>query len=80
MFDRAPHPNATRVLINWLLSREGQIAFQKKRQGRDSLRIDIPKDDVREDVRRRKGVKYSVLVDPKYMDLDPEEKVSGKDN
>ncbi len=71
MFDRAPHPNATRVLINWLLSREGQIAFQKKRQGRDSLRIDIPKDDVREDVRRRKGVKYSVLVDPKYMDLNP---------
>lgn len=71
MFDRAPHPNAARVLINWLLSREGQIAFQKKRQGRDSLRIDIPKDDVREDVRRRKGVKYSVLVDPKYMDIDP---------
>ena len=71
MFDRAPHPNATRVLINWLLSREGQIAFQKKRQGRDSLRIDIPKDDVREDVRRRKGVKYSVLVDPKYMDIAP---------
>ena len=75
MFDRAPHPNAARVLINWLLSREGQIAFQKKRQGRDSLRIDIPKDDVREDVRRRKGVKYSVLVDPKYMDIDPVRKL-----
>ena len=25
----APHPNAARVAINWLLSREGQMAYQK---------------------------------------------------
>jgi ABC-type Fe3+ transport system substrate-binding protein len=26
---RAPHPNAAKVFVNWLLSREGQIALQK---------------------------------------------------
>jgi iron(III) transport system substrate-binding protein len=27
LFNRAPHPNAARVLVNWLLSREGQRAY-----------------------------------------------------
>ncbi|HZU05247.1 MAG TPA: extracellular solute-binding protein [Chloroflexota bacterium] len=40
-----PHPNATIVYVNWLLSREGQLAYQKE-VGRNSLRIDIPKDMV----------------------------------
>ncbi len=43
--DGAPHPNAARVYINWLLSREGQIAYQKA-TGNNSLRTDIPKDAV----------------------------------
>jgi hypothetical protein len=43
----APYPNAAKVFLNWLLSREGQIALQKLvENGRNSLRIDIPKDDV----------------------------------
>lgn len=71
LFNKAAHPNAARILINWLLSREGQMAYQTKQGGRDSLRIDIPKDDVRKISRRVKGVKYSVLVEPKYMDLEP---------
>lgn len=41
----APHPNAARVYINWLMSREGQIAYQKA-TGNNSLRTDIPKDTV----------------------------------
>jgi hypothetical protein len=50
LFNRPPHPNATKVAINWLLSREGQIAYQRLftngEEGPDSLRIDIPKDKV----------------------------------
>jgi ABC-type thiamine transport system substrate-binding protein len=46
LVNRAPHPNAARVFINWLLSRNGQIALQKStmsaRVPADSLRIDIP--------------------------------------
>jgi len=44
LFNKAPHPNAARVVINWLLSREGQIAFQTHDPVKDSLREDIPKD------------------------------------
>jgi ABC-type Fe3+ transport system substrate-binding protein len=41
----APHPNAAKVFVNWLLSREGQLAWQRHMQA-PSLRIDIPKDGV----------------------------------
>ena len=41
----APHPNAAKIYINWILSREGQIAYQKA-TGTNSLRTDISKDDV----------------------------------
>ena len=50
LVNRAPHPNAAKVFINWLLSRRGQMALQKARPTQrvppDSLRIDIPKDEV----------------------------------
>ncbi len=42
-FKNAPHPNAARAYINWTLSREGQLAWQKIAKA-NSLRIDIPKD------------------------------------
>jgi ABC-type Fe3+ transport system substrate-binding protein len=47
--NRAPHPHAARVFINWLLSREGQIAWQKN-TGRNSLRTDISKDNIPREV------------------------------
>ena len=43
LINRAPHPNAARVFINWFLSRQGQTAWQKY-VDRNSLRTDIPKD------------------------------------
>jgi hypothetical protein len=59
----APHAHAARVFINWFLSREGQINFQKAlgksdEGSPDSLRIDIPKDDVDPKSRRIDGVNY----------------------
>ncbi len=60
--DKAPHPNAARLFINWLLSRKGQMAFQRILQDHDSRRIDIPKDDVPEYNRRREGVKYVIRI------------------
>jgi ABC-type Fe3+ transport system substrate-binding protein len=60
LVNRAPHPNAARVFINWLLSRRGQIALQKSlaktENPPDSLRTDIPKDAVPPHVRRVEGV------------------------
>jgi iron(III) transport system substrate-binding protein len=57
LMDRAPHPSATKVFINWVLSREGQIAWQRATK-ENSLRVDIPKDDVRPFSAPRAGVKY----------------------
>jgi len=42
LMDRAPHPNAAKLFVNWLLSREGQIAYQES-IALPSLRVDIPK-------------------------------------
>jgi ABC-type glycerol-3-phosphate transport system substrate-binding protein len=64
-------PNAAKVFLNWLLSREGQIAFQKLvESGRNSLRIDIPKDDVPEHARIVPGAKYILLDDSAFSDLE----------
>jgi ABC-type Fe3+ transport system substrate-binding protein len=61
-FNRAPHPNAAKLAINWLLSKEGQsiwLEYNAKSAGQyDSLREDISKDKVSELGRRVKDGKY----------------------
>ena len=52
------------------MSREGQIVFQTLEAGKNSLRIDIPKDDVPERARILSGVKYALLDDPAYSDFE----------
>jgi len=75
----APHPNAAKVFINWLLSREGQIELQRvlaKVQPAESRRNDIPKDDVPSDVRRKPGEKYMDLDSrPEWSDMEPVRKL-----
>ena len=39
LVNRAPHPNAAKVFINWLLSRKGQIALQKLMINTENPRI-----------------------------------------
>ena len=41
LFKGAPHPNAAKVLINWLLTKEGQLAVSKN-TGYNSRRADVP--------------------------------------
>lgn len=43
LINRAPHPNAARVYINWLLSKEGQTEYSKM-IGIPTLRVDVPTD------------------------------------
>jgi len=73
--DRAPHPNAGKVFINWLLSRRGQIALQRSQANAespaDSLRIDIPKDDVPFQSRRLDGVRYLDTGRPEWIEMKP---------
>jgi len=58
LLKQAPHFNASRLAINWLLSRKGQIAFQKNFLDADSFRVDIPKDAIPNEFRRIDGIKY----------------------
>jgi iron(III) transport system substrate-binding protein len=41
LLNQAPHPNAARVYVNWLLSREGQTSFATTTE-RNSRRLDVP--------------------------------------
>jgi iron(III) transport system substrate-binding protein len=42
LMEGAPHPNAARVFINWLLSRSGQEALLKRGAEDNSRRTDVP--------------------------------------
>jgi len=66
--NKAPHPNAAKLFINWFLSRRGQIVYQESHGDRDSLRVDIPKDKVPSASRRLSGRKYFFIESPQFMD------------
>jgi len=74
-FNRAPHPHAAQVAVNWLLSREGQTAWLDSNQKTgglyDSLREDISKEKVSDQARRVKGAKFLWLKPEWIEDLDP---------
>jgi ABC-type Fe3+ transport system substrate-binding protein len=74
LINRAPHPNAAKVLINWLLSREGQIAVQKLGDPNDppnSRRMDIAKDEIAPHLRLVPGRKYLDIGHPSLSDMKP---------
>ena len=71
LINKAPNPNAARVFINWYLSRQGQMVWQevmntKVLEPSNSMRIDIPKDNVPPEARREEGKRYGVtgIFDP----------------
>ena len=77
LINRAPHPNAAKVFINWYLSRPGQMVWQnvmnvKEVEASDSMRIDIPKDDVLPDGKRVAGREYQVIG---FLDPEPVQKL-----
>jgi iron(III) transport system substrate-binding protein len=61
LFNKAAHPNAAKLFVNWWLSREGQMTAQKADPLDQSLRIDIPNDDITPETRRQPNVEYSFL-------------------
>jgi iron(III) transport system substrate-binding protein len=69
LVNKAPHPNAARVYINWIMSKEGQTAFSMT-TGIPSLRIDVPSDHI---VAWRKPV-------PGYLETYTEEALARKDD
>lgn len=74
--NRAPHPNAARVFINWFLSRDGQTALQQAlmqadNDAPDSLRLDIAKDAIPDRSRRLEGVQYTDMDVLEKLEMRP---------
>ncbi|MDZ4247112.1 MAG: extracellular solute-binding protein, partial [Dehalococcoidia bacterium] len=78
---QAPHPNAAKVYVNWLLSRDGQVLAQQAAKYM-SARNDIQTEDVHPQSRRVPGERYFVSANsmekwlmeeqPKYYALAKE--------
>jgi iron(III) transport system substrate-binding protein len=74
LINKAANPNAAKVFLNWLLSREGQIAVQKMTDSGihfNSGRVDIPKDDVDPQNRLIPDKKYYDQNNPEWADMTP---------
>jgi ABC-type Fe3+ transport system substrate-binding protein len=78
VLSRLPHPHATKVFVNWLLSREGQTLFQKHFLRIDpvfSLRDDVPPDPSVEPYRPKPGDNIMSVYRPEFRDLEGAYKV-----
>lgn len=77
VYDRAPHPNAAKLYLNWFLSKEGQTAIHQITPAiaRQSMREDIPPGNVAPKDRRTPGKQYIFRdADPKYVAQDKEQR------
>lgn len=70
--NRAPHPNAGKVFLNWLLSKPGQTDFSRA-MGYASRRVDVPKDHVPDYWIPRKGGKYWPGYLEEHATMSPEQ-------
>jgi len=68
LLDHAPHPNAAKLFVNWLLSREGQLTWQRETHY-PSLRTDIPKEGLLEEYVPKPGREYADGGSEEYSKL-----------
>ena len=76
LLNRAPHPNAARVFINWLLSRSGQIAAakanrQRREPGGFAARRYSQRRSATTSRRRLEGIKYLDTGKPEWIEMKP---------
>src|SRR5262245_56385607 len=72
VLNSAPHPNAAKVFLNWLLSRAGQAGMEKVLTY-PSLRVDTPTKSLLPDLLvPEKGKDFLFLSQEKYWHLDNE--------
>jgi ABC-type Fe3+ transport system substrate-binding protein len=67
-----PHPHATKLFVNWLLSREGQTLFQSHFLRIDpvfTLRNDVPPDPTVEPYKPKPGDKFMSVYRPEFREL-----------
>jgi ABC-type Fe3+ transport system substrate-binding protein len=64
----APHPNALKVYLDYLLSKDGQLEWSKV-AGFASLRGDVPRDHVPDILVPKEGMDYPELHKERYLKL-----------
>jgi len=64
--DKSPHPFATRIFVNWLLTREGMTTYSKA-SITGSARLDIPTDHLPDSEIPKSSVKYVVADESYYL-------------
>jgi len=69
--NRAPHPNAIKVYLNFILSPEGQLEWSKA-SGLASRRSDVPTDFLPESVVPKPGVAYQENYKERYISMKDE--------
>ncbi len=68
-FNKQPHPNAAKVYVAWLLSKEGQTLYARVGLAQ-SLRLDVPVDHLDPLNRRQEGVSYFIKEQEKVLQMD----------
>ncbi|MBM2811332.1 MAG: ABC-type Fe3+ transport system periplasmic component [Chloroflexi bacterium] len=71
----APHPNAARVFINWLLSKDGQDSWQEHVQ-QPSLRLDVSRAGLDPTGIPKPGVQYADGGTEEYLARVPSEDIT----
>jgi ABC-type Fe3+ transport system substrate-binding protein len=71
LINRAPNPNAARVFLNWLLTREAQTTASQL-IGHVSRRLDVPRDHVNPSILPKEGVDYQPNYKEEYVNLRDE--------
>ncbi len=59
VMDKLPHPKATAVYLNWLLSKEGQTVWSKT-TGYPSRRVDVSTEHIDQDTLLKQGITYQL--------------------
>ena len=65
-FSHAPHPNATKIFVNWFLSKEGQTLYSKLAEA-ESARLDVPTGHLNKADLRAPGVKYFISESEDFL-------------
>lgn len=69
--NKAPHPDAAKLFINWLLSKEGQTVLSPATSVH-SARLDVPTAHLPSDRIRSPGVKYYSVISEEFYNALPE--------
>jgi iron(III) transport system substrate-binding protein len=71
LMNKAPHPNAARVFVNWIVSKEG-LEIYARAEGRAALRTDTDESFLSAEERPKEGIKYFDTYDWQFTVTEKE--------